>query len=140
METPEEIDRLLAETDPETVVTCCSTPATRSYGGGDPVDVVRRHGGRVRYVHLKDVRADELARVRTTDVAMSEAWARGVFCPLGDGVVDFRAWWSRCAAAATTAGSSSSRTSCPTRRDGCAPSRSQSARRSRAYLRDKVGL
>jgi inosose dehydratase len=43
----------------------------------------------VRYVHLKDARASELQNVRASDVRMDEAWARGVFCPLGEGVVDF---------------------------------------------------
>ncbi len=50
---------------------------------------MRRHGSRVRYVHLKDARADELRYLRSHPVTMGEAWARGVFCPLGDGVVDF---------------------------------------------------
>ena len=27
--------------------------------------------------------------MRDTDIAMGDAWARGVFCPLGEGVVDF---------------------------------------------------
>ena len=140
VETPQEIDRLLAETDPELVGLLLDT-GHAVYGGADPVDVLRRHGDRVRYVHLKDVRADELARVRTTDIAMSEAWKRGVFCPLGEGVVDFPAR-GRVAArrGATTAGSSSSRTSCPTSDGRLDPEPFASARRSRAYLRDKVGL
>jgi len=58
------------------------------YGGGDPVDVVKRHGGRIAYVHLKDVRAAELQRVATTDIAMEEAWRRGSSARWG------RGWWT----------------------------------------------
>lgn len=88
VETPTEIDRFLAETDPEMVGLLLDT-GHAVYGGGDPLDLVQRHGARIRYLHLKDARSDELRRVRETDIGMCEAWSRGVFCPLGDGVVDF---------------------------------------------------
>jgi len=88
VETPQEVERFLADTDPASVGLLLDT-GHFVYGGGDPLELVRRHGSRVRYVHLKDARADELQRVRDTKIAMGEAWARGVFCPLGDGVVDF---------------------------------------------------
>ena len=88
VETPQEVERFLAGTDPERVGLLLDT-GHYVYGGGDPVELVKRHGRRVRYVHLKDARKDELEHVRTHPVAMGEAWARGVFCPLGDGVVDF---------------------------------------------------
>jgi inosose dehydratase len=88
VETPQEVERLLAGTDAASVGLLLDT-GHYVYGGGDPVALVKRHGTRVRYVHLKDARADELQRVRDDDVAMGDAWARGVFCPLGLGVVDF---------------------------------------------------
>jgi inosose dehydratase len=88
IETPEEVDRLLRETDPALVGLLLDT-GHAAYGGGDAVALLARHGARVRYIHLKDARADELARVRSTAVSMREAWGRGVFCPLGEGVVDF---------------------------------------------------
>lgn len=88
IETPAEVDRFLAETDPETVGLLLDT-GHYAYGGGDPVELLRRHASRVRYVHLKDARAGELKHVRESQATMSEAWGRGVFCPLGEGVVDF---------------------------------------------------
>lgn len=88
VETPQEVERFLACTDPESVGLLLDT-GHFVYGGGDPLELVRRHGSRVRYVHLKDARADELQHVRSHPVTMGKAWARGVFCPLGDGVVDF---------------------------------------------------
>lgn len=88
VETPAEVERFLAETDADLVGLLLDT-GHYVYGGGDPLGLVARHGARVRYVHLKDARAEEMRRVRESEIAMGEAWARGVFCPLGDGVVDF---------------------------------------------------
>ena len=88
VETPAEIQRLLADTDSDLVGLLVDT-GHAVYGGGDPCRMLDLHGERVRYVHLKDASPVELERVRSSDVPMDEAWRRGVFCPLGDGVVDF---------------------------------------------------
>jgi inosose dehydratase len=88
VETPEEIERFLHETDPTSVGLLLDT-GHAVYGGADPVEIVKRHGERVRYVHMKDARRDVIAHVRAGELSMRQAWARGVFCPLGDGVVDF---------------------------------------------------
>jgi inosose dehydratase len=56
-------------------------------GGGDPVDLVRRHGERLAHIHLKDVDGGVLGRLRAGEIDMDEAWAAGIFCPFGDGVV-----------------------------------------------------
>jgi inosose dehydratase len=90
IETPDEIDRLLALTEPDLVGLLLDTGHC-VYGGGDPLEVLRRHDGRVRYVHLKDVSAATLERVRRGELTMPEAWAAGVFCPLGDGLGPFPA-------------------------------------------------
>jgi inosose dehydratase len=88
VETPAEIDRLMADTDPSLVGLLLDT-GHAAYGGADPAGVAARHGARIGYVHLKDVNGRELDHVRNTQVPMDEAWKRGVFCPLGEGVVDF---------------------------------------------------
>ncbi len=139
VETPQEIDRLLAETDPEIVGLLLDT-GHAVYGGADPVEVLRRHGDRVRYVHLKDVRADELARVRTTDIGMSEAWKRGVFCPLGEGVVDFPGVVESLRARDYDGWLIVEQDVVPDERGRLEPEPFASARRSRAYLRENVGL
>src|SRR5207244_5699153 len=139
VETPPEIDRLLAETDPERVGLLLDT-GHALYGGADPVEVLRRHGDRVRYVHLKDVRADELARVRTTDISMSEAWKRGVFCPLGEGVVDFPGVVESLRARDYDGWLIVEQDVVPDERGRLEPEPFASARRSRAYLREKVGV
>jgi inosose dehydratase len=139
VETPQEIDRLLAETDPELVGLLLDT-GHAVYGGADPVEVLRRHGSRVRYVHLKDVRADELARVRTTDIEMGEAWKRGVFCPLGEGVVDFPRVVEALRDSAYDGWLIVEQDVVPGEDGHLDPEPFASARHSRAYLRDKVGV
>jgi inosose dehydratase len=139
VETPQEIDRLLAETDPDLVGLLLDT-GHAVYGGADPVAVLRRHGRRVRYVHLKDVRADELAHVRSSDVAMGEAWKRGVFCPLGEGVVDFPGLVEALRSNGYEGWLIVEQDVVPDERGRLDPEPFASASRSRAYLRDKVGV
>jgi inosose dehydratase len=139
VETPQEIERLLAETDPELVGLLLDT-GHAVYGGADPVEVLRRHGDRVRYVHLKDVRADELARVRTTDIEMAEAWKRGVFCPLGEGVVDFPRVVEALRERNYDGWLIVEQDVVPNAEGRLLPEPFASARHSRAYLRDKVGV
>lgn len=60
-------------------------------GGGDPVEVARRYPKRIAHVHLKDVRAEVVAKVRGGDLGYAEAVRQGLYCPLGQGDVDIRA-------------------------------------------------
>jgi inosose dehydratase len=139
LETPDEVDRLLDRTDPELVNLLLDT-GHATFGGDDAVDVVRRHAGRIRYVHLKDVRADELSRVREQDVPMSEAWARGVFCPLGDGVVDFPRLVESLRGSGYAGWLIVEQDVVPDAEGRLHPEPAQSARQSREYLREHVGL
>ena len=88
LETPPEIDRLLASTEPDLIGLLLDTGHV-VYGGGDPLALLKRHGNRVRYVHFKDLRSDLLAEVRARQIELHAAWKMGVFCPLGEGCVDF---------------------------------------------------
>lgn len=90
VETPDDLRRLLALTDPELVGVCFDT-GHYVYGGGDAVEGLRELGSRIRYVHLKDVWPERLARVRAERIPMEQAWELGVFSPLGAGTVDFPA-------------------------------------------------
>ena len=87
VETPAQIEALLAETD----VGICFDTGHALVGGGDPVDVARMCAGRIEHLHLKDVDAALLARLRSGDVTLAQAWADGIFCPFGEGAVDFAA-------------------------------------------------
>ncbi|MBK8047904.1 MAG: TIM barrel protein [Anaerolineales bacterium] len=84
VESPAEIERLLAVTDPEIVGLCFDTGHI-VYGGGDPVELAQRLADRIWYVHLKDVWPNRLSNVRRNQLPAGEAWAMGVFAELGKG-------------------------------------------------------
>lgn len=90
IETPDETRELLKRTDPSLVGLCLDTGHWH-FGGGDAVDCVQEFGDRVRYLHLKDCSADVLARVRSEKLDYFQAVEAGIFCELGQGMVDFPA-------------------------------------------------
>jgi inosose dehydratase len=87
-EAPQEVDALLARTDPDLVGVCLDT-GHAVIGGGDPVALMEAWSSRVTHVHLKDVDPGILAQLRDGEVTIENAWENGLFCPLGQGVVDF---------------------------------------------------
>jgi inosose dehydratase len=87
VEFEDEIERLLADTDPALVGLCLDTGHSL-YAGIDPVALFERHRARVHYLHLKDVDGDRLARALAHERSFQEAVADGVFCPLGQGLLD----------------------------------------------------
>jgi inosose dehydratase len=88
VETPAEIDRLLALTDP-TLVGLCLDSGHVTYGGGDPRDVLGRHRARVWHVHFKDCEPAIAAEARQAGWDYQTALGHGLFCELGRGTVDF---------------------------------------------------
>ncbi|MGH2764110.1 MAG: TIM barrel protein [Thermoleophilaceae bacterium] len=88
VEFEDEIEWLLHALDPQEIQLCIDTGHC-AYAGVDPVDLYRRHSQRVSYLHLKDV--DPQVRRRALDEALDfwQAIDAGVFCPLGEGMVDF---------------------------------------------------
>jgi inosose dehydratase len=87
VETPAEVACFLELTDP--AVGLCLDTGHYVYGGGDPVECLRQHGPRVRYLHLKDVDPAVRARACAEGLDYFQAVAAGVFCELGRGCVDF---------------------------------------------------
>jgi inosose dehydratase len=87
IETPEELAALLERTD----VGICFDTGHALVGGGDPLEVARMCAGRIEHLHLKDVDAAVLERVRSGELDLDRAWAGGLFCPFGEGAVDFGA-------------------------------------------------
>ncbi len=84
VESPAQIDRFLADS----LVGLCLDTGHVLVGGGDPVDIARRHAARIRHVHLKDVDAAVAHRVRTGALSYADAVAAGLYRPLGAGDVD----------------------------------------------------
>jgi len=88
VETPDETAKLLSLTDPEYVGLCFDTGHYR-FGGGDPVEGLKRHADRVWHVHFKDHDPDVAAKSRTEGWEYQKSIGQGIFCQLGQGDVDF---------------------------------------------------
>jgi inosose dehydratase len=83
IESPDEVEAILERTS----LPLCIDTGHAVVGGGDPLDLVGRHGDRLAHIHLKDVDGAVLERLRAGEIDMDEAWAAGIFCPFGEGVV-----------------------------------------------------
>jgi inosose dehydratase len=90
VETPWEVDELMKRTDP-TLVGLCLDTGHLMLGGGDPIDIYRRHADRVWHVHFKDFEPRIFDRARGGSWDYFEAMRHGIFCELGRGAVDFAA-------------------------------------------------
>jgi inosose dehydratase len=90
IETPAEIEKLLQLTDPELVGLCFDTGHYR-FGGGNPLDGLRKHAGRIWHVHFKDHDPTVASQARDQGWDYFEAVRHGIFCELGKGDVDFPA-------------------------------------------------
>jgi inosose dehydratase len=90
IETPEEIDRLLALTDPALLGLCFDTGHYR-FGGGDPLELLRQNPDRIWHVHFKDCHPEVAASSRKECWDYFTSVRNGIFCELGQGEVDFSA-------------------------------------------------
>jgi inosose dehydratase len=84
VETPRELSQFAERVDPELLPLCFDSGHT-AFGGGDPVAVLREYGEIVGHVHLKDVDRKRMDAVYQSGGGLAEAWAAGVFVPLGEG-------------------------------------------------------
>lgn len=57
--------------------------------GFDYALLLEKYASRIRHIHLKDVRADLLARVRAEGISFNDAVRMGMFTVPGDGAVDY---------------------------------------------------
>jgi inosose dehydratase len=85
VETQEEIERLLADTDPEHVSLCLDTGHI-VYRGGDSLALIRDYPERIGYVHIKQMDPAILGAVEEENLAFGEAVRRGVCCEPPAGV------------------------------------------------------
>lgn len=89
VESPQEIDLLMAHTGPHTHLLFDTGHCY--FGGGDPAAVAAKHMARVRHIHAKNVRPAIRDQVRAGNLSFLEGVRRGVFTVPGDpeGGVDF---------------------------------------------------
>jgi inosose dehydratase len=91
VETPEQVERYLAETDPRTVAICMDT-GHYAYRGGDPIDFMRRHHDRAPYLHIKTVDGALRERAQAEQMPFVKAVQIGTFCEPEQGSIDFAAF------------------------------------------------
>jgi inosose dehydratase len=84
-----DVDRLMAETDPDLVFLLLDTGHLYC-AGDDPLAMTKAHAGRIRHVHLKDIRDDVWKDVQRNHGSFFEAMLAGFFTVPGDGVIDFK--------------------------------------------------
>jgi inosose dehydratase len=90
VETPAELDALLAATSDKRLGVCLDV-AHWTVGGGDPVAAIRAFGTRISHVHLKDIDPLVLEDLRHGRIEDFGAAIRArLFTELGAGVIDLR--------------------------------------------------
>jgi len=90
VETPDEIAALMRITSPELLGLCVDT-GHATYGGGDPLSLLREHSSRVWHVHFKDCSPTVANDARRGEWDYFAVVRHGLFCELGQGAVDFDA-------------------------------------------------
>lgn len=89
VQTEEEIDRLMANTDPELfgLLFDCGHLA---YCGEDYMSVLNKYADRIRHVHLKDIRPEKVEQVKREHLSFLQGVRLGTFTVPDDGVIDFK--------------------------------------------------
>lgn len=88
VQTAQEIDKLMAETD-EDKVGLLYDSGHLAYCGEDYVALLKKHIKRVRHVHLKDIRSQVIREVKNRGLSFLDGVRMGTFTVPGDGDIDF---------------------------------------------------
>ena len=88
VQTADETDRMMRETDPRYVFLCYDT-GHFTFAGENPLLMLQKYADRVGHVHLKDMRLDVVEQVRQNNWSFLQAVRNGSFTVPGDGGVDF---------------------------------------------------
>lgn len=83
-----EVERMMAGTDPAYVSLLFDT-GHFAYCGEDPLAMAKKYAGRIRHVHLKDIRPDVVAKVRSDKMSFLDGVRAGAFTIPGDGCIDY---------------------------------------------------
>ncbi|WP_374633866.1 sugar phosphate isomerase/epimerase family protein [Paracoccus sp. (in: a-proteobacteria)] len=90
IEFADEIARIAADVPADEAGFCIDTGHSL-YSGMDPLQVLATYWDRIDYIHFKDIDAARYADVMSRRIRFFEACAEGVMCPIGRGVIDYRA-------------------------------------------------
>ena len=91
VESPADIDHLMATTDAKAVGLLFDTGHAWYGGATDVVALLKRHVARVVHVHCKDVRPQVIAQARNEGWSFLTGVLNGTFTVPGDGVIDYKA-------------------------------------------------
>jgi inosose dehydratase len=91
VESPDDIDRLMALTDPNAVGLLFDTGHAWFGGAAQPQELLARHAKRVVHVHCKDVRPALVAKARNDGWSFLRGVLAGTFTVPGDGAIDYDA-------------------------------------------------
>jgi inosose dehydratase len=88
VQTFDEVEKLMKLTDPELVSLLVDTGHI-VFAGGDPVELIKKFGNRVKHVHFKDIRKEIMEESIREDMSFLQSVKLGVFTVPGDGMIDF---------------------------------------------------
>ena len=89
VESPADVDKLMALTDPAKVFLLFDTGHAYFGGAATPVDLLKKHVQRVVHVHCKDVRTPVIAQARNDGWSFLTGVINGTFTVPGDGSIDY---------------------------------------------------
>mgnify|MGYP006162174739 CR=1 FL=1 len=88
IESEDEINKLLLNTDPNLVNLCADT-GHLYFAGIDPVDFYKKNMKRIKHIHFKDLREDVFSNINFDKDSFLTCVLRGVFTVPGDGCIDY---------------------------------------------------
>lgn len=88
VQNPDEVERMMENTDPEYVSLLFDT-GHFIYCGADPLEMVKKYIGRIKHVHLKDIRPEVVKEVKEKELSFLDGVRMGAFTVPGDGCIDF---------------------------------------------------
>ncbi len=83
-----ETDRLMEGTDPA-YVSLLFDSGHFAYCGEDPAAIIKKYIGRIKHIHLKDIRQDVVDRVKAENLSFLKGVRLGAFTVPVDGCIDF---------------------------------------------------
>ncbi len=83
-----EVDRMMENTDSEYVSLLFDT-GHFAYCGVSPLKMVKKYTGRIKHVHLKDIRKEVVEKVKAEKLSFLDGVRLGTFTVPGDGCIDF---------------------------------------------------
>ena len=89
VQTEAEIGKMMEMTDPR-FVSLLFDSGHLAYCGEDYMRVLRKYVGRIRHVHLKDIRPEVVQKVKAEGLSFLQGVRLGTFTVPGDGAIDFQ--------------------------------------------------